>query len=330
MNTNDKIKNIPSLTLSSNRKAVWFISLIAILISILGFIFSSLDPSIKLPLRPGLDFTGGTQIKLERDCNDFNCTSIDTAEIVNKVKTLEFKSDNKLPYLTPSKIQIKFLDGYKSLVLRLPFLSASQGQSVIEAVTPIAGPFESGGLSVETIGPSLGAQLLKSSLVSLIVAFTGIAIYISFRFDRRFASLALLALTHDLVIVCGVFSWLGIFYGIEIDSHFAVSLLTIAGYSVNDTVVVFDRIRELSKSNEYSYKEKIDIAVSATLTRTLYTSGSTLLPLIALIMFGGPSLYWFAISLTTGVIVGSWSSIALAPSLLSVMGRKQDKQSNKY
>ena len=151
------------------------------------------------------------------------------------------------------------------------------------------------------------------------LAFIGIAIYISIRYDRRYAFLALIALAHDITIVCGVFAWLGLIIGLEVDSLFAVALLTIAGYSVNDTVVVFDRIRERSREDvELPLSAQIDRAVSATLTRTLYTSGTTLLPLIALILFGGSTLYWFAIALALGVIFGSWSSIALAPSLLSL------------
>ena len=103
-----------------------------------------------------------------------------------------------------------------------------------------------------------------------------------------------------------------------------MALLPIAGYSVNDTVVVFDRIRERTRlDSELPLSEQIDRAVSATLTRTLYTSGTTLLPLIALILFGGTTLYWFALALALGVVVGSWSSIALAPSLLSL--RKANK-----
>ena len=128
-----------------------------------------------------------------------------------------------------------------------------------------------------------------------------------------------MALAHDVLIVAGVFAWLGLLMQLEVDSLFAVALLTIAGYSVNDTVVVFDRIRERSRDNkELSLSEQVDLAVSATLTRTLYTSGTTLLPLLALIFFGGATLYWFAIALALGVIVGSWSSIALAPSLLTL------------
>jgi preprotein translocase subunit SecF len=214
---------------------------------------------------------------------------------------------------------VQLLDAGQSLLLRLPTLSAAQGQAVIQAVEPVAGPFKDGGQSVDTIGPSLGRQLLQSSLVSLLVAFAGIAVYISFRYDRRYAFLALVALAHDVVIVCGIFAWLGLFFQLEVDSLFAVALLTIAGYSVNDTVVVFDRIRERTQqASDLPLKIQVDQAVSATLTRTLYTSGTTLMPLLALVFFGGATLYWFAIALAIGVVVGSWSSIALAPSLLTL------------
>lgn len=305
------------LKISANRKNIWLISLFAIIISLLGFIFSSTNPEINAPLRPGLDFTGGTQIRLERNCIDDSCKRINSKEIIETIKVNQKDLNNESTKLSSSSIKVQFIDGYKSIVLRLPFASATQSQSVIKLLEPLVGPYQIGGLSVDTIGPSLGVQLLRSSLISLLVAFTGIAIYIAFRFDRKYAFLALFALAHDVIIVCGLFSWLGIVYQVEINSLFAVSLLTIAGYSVNDTVVVFDRIRELSKQKNLSVDQKVDTAVSATLTRTLYTSGSTLLPLVALILFGGESLYWFAISLSTGVIVGSWSSIALAPSILT-------------
>ena len=133
-----------------------------------------------------------------------------------------------------------------------------------------------------------------------------------------------MALAHDILIVCGIFAWLGLITQLEVDSLFAVALLTIAGYSVNDTVVVFDRIRERSRDNsELSLSQQVDLAVSATLTRTLYTSGTTLMPLLALILFGGSTLYWFAIALALGVVVGSWSSIAVAPTLLTLWDRER-------
>ncbi len=304
--------------LSRQRRKVWLISLVVLIISTLGVVLSWTNPQIRSPLRPGLDFTGGTQIQLERVCAE-SCQEIKAIDIQNQLETLTVTDEGveTLPNLATARVQL--LDRGKSVVLRMPALSAAQGQAVIETLEPIAGPFEVGGQSVDTIGPSLGGQLLRSSLISLLVAFAGIALYISIRYDGRYAVLALVALGHDVLIVCGLFAWLGLISGLEVDSLFAVSLLTIAGYSVNDTVVVFDRIRERQKEDgDLPLDAQVDRAVSATLTRTLYTSGTTLLPLLGLILFGGSTLFWFAIALAVGVIVGSWSSIALAPSLLSI------------
>ena len=306
-----------ALQLSRSRRRVWWISLVLVAFSITGLALSWTNPAIKAPLRPGLDFTGGTQIQLERLCEG-DCEPLQANALEAILGELALSADDtKAPSLDSARVQI--LDGGQSLSLRTPALSAAQSQEVIEAVTPLAGPFQTQGQSVDTIGPSLGSQLLLSSLVSLLVAFAGIALYISIRYDGRYAVLALLALAHDVVIVCGIFAWLGLWIGLEVDSLFAVSLLTIAGYSVNDTVVVFDRIRERQREDgDLPITDQVDRAVSATLTRTIYTSGTTLLPLIALILFGGATLYWFAIALALGVIVGSWSSIALAPSLLTI------------
>ena len=305
-------------SLSSMRQRVWLISAAVVVVSLIGLVSSWLDPTIRAPLRPGLDFTGGTQIQLERQC-DPACADLKAIAVSNVIRELALpKAGNApLPQLNAPRVQL--LDAGQSLLLRLPTLSAAQGQAVIQAVEPVAGPFKDGGQSVDTIGPSLGRQLLLSSLVSLLVAFAGIAVYISFRYDRRYAFLALVALAHDVGIVCGIFAWLGVFFQLEVDSLFAVALLTIAGYSVNDTVVVFDRIRERTQQgSDLPLKLQVDQAVSATLTRTLYTSGTTLMPLLALVFFGGSTLYWFAIALALGVVVGSWSSIALAPSLLTL------------
>ncbi len=304
--------------LCRQRRRVWLISSALVLLSALGIISSWLNPSIGSPLRPGLDFTGGTQISLERTC-DSDCSSLNSLSISKALSNLSLPDEKDALAPDLSQVRVQLLDGSKTLVLRLPFLSASQGQVVIDAVEPFTGPLESGGLAVDTIGPSLGGQLLRSSLISLIVALTGIAIYITIRYDRFYALLTLVALAHDLIIICGIFAWLGLFISLEVDSLFAVALLTIAGYSVNDTVVVFDRIRELGIQRPSTpFAEQIDRAVSATFTRTVYTSSTTLLPLIALIFFGGVTLYWFAIALALGVVVGSWSSIALAPTLLSL------------
>ena len=306
------------LPLSASRRRVWLVSGLTVLVALVGLISCWLNPGIAAPLRPGLDFTGGTQIQLERDCGE-SCRDLKSIAVSAPVQSLLLpaEEDDSVPNLRSARVQL--LDGGQSLVLRVPTLTAAQGQALIAAVELIAGPFVAGGQSVDTIGPSLGRQLLRSTLISLVVAFGGIALYISFRYDGRYAFLALVALAHDVVIVCGVFAWLGLLMQLEVDSLFAVALLTIAGYSVNDTVVVFDRIRERSREGaDLRLSEQVDQAVSATLTRTLYTSGTTLLPLLALIFFGGSTLYWFAIALALGVVVGSWSSIALAPSLLTL------------
>tara|TARA_Y100001968_G_scaffold137381_1_gene125547 strand:+ start:301 stop:1269 length:969 start_codon:yes stop_codon:yes gene_type:complete len=318
MKSNFKIK------LYKNRKFVWLFSFSLTLISVIGMLICFKSPNINAPLNLGLDYTGGTQITLERSCNN-NCIELNTIDVSSRIIDLSnvdrnFSSSSS-PNLTRSKIQL--LDNSKLISIRLPFLTASQSESVINEVKKSFGPFVNENTSVQLIGPSLGKQLLKSSLKSLFFAFLGISLYINFRYDKRYSILALLALFHDVVIVCGVFSWLGYFYNVEVDSLFAVSLLTIAGYSVNNTVVVFDRIRERSLlDKELSFKYQIDNAVSSTLTRTLFTSFTTLLPLICILIWGGATLYWFAFSLIVGVIAGSWSSIALAPSLLSITSNK--------
>ncbi len=305
-----------NINLSKHRNKVWILSSFAIILSLAGFITSWLNPTVRFPLRPGLDFTGGTQIKLERKCLN-KCTSLSSLELNEVLNEINFSKKETKQKIYSSRIQ--FLDGYKSVLIRMPTLSALESKKVVESMIDVAGPFEEGGQSIETIGPTLGVKLLKTTLTSLLVAFSCVAIYISVRFDRKFSLYAILALIHDVLIVCGVFSWLGILLDVEVNSLFAVALLTIAGYSVNDTVVVYDRIREINNQNlKLPYKQKIDSAVTATLTRTLYTSGTTLLPLLALIFFGGTSLYWFSIALAIGVVIGSWSSIALVPSFLSL------------
>jgi preprotein translocase subunit SecF len=287
-----------------------------------GLVLCWLNPSIGAPLRPGLDFTGGTQIQLERQCGE-SCSNLTSAEISATLSKLSLPEANGQtpPNLSAAGVQV--LDQGRSLTLRLPDLNPEQARAVVAAVQQQVGVLNPAATSVNTIGPTLGDQLLKGSLISLLVSFAAIAVYISFRYDRVFAALALLCLAHDVLITCGVFAWLGILAGIEVDSLFAVSLITVAGYSVNDTVVVFDRIREQKTTlRELPLSEQVDVAVDATLTRSLFTSLTTLLPLVALIFFGGSTLFWFAVALTVGIAVGSWSSIGIAPTLLPLLARQ--------
>ena len=312
----------PRFRISRYRRLAWWGSGLACLLSVVGLALCWLTPSIGAPLRPGLDFTGGTQIQLERQCGEA-CSSLTSAEISATLSklTLPEADGQRPPSLSAAGVQV--LDQGRSLMLRLPDLNPDQASAVVAAVQQTVGPLNPAATSVNTIGPTLGDQLLKGSLISLLVSFAAIAVYISFRYDRLFAALALLCLAHDVLITCGVFAWLGILAGIEVDSLFAVSLITVAGYSVTDTVVVFDRIREQKTVlRELPLSEQVDVAVDATLTRSLYTSLTTLLPLVALIFFGGSTLFWFAVALTVGIAVGSWSSIGIAPTLLPLLARR--------
>jgi preprotein translocase subunit SecF len=304
------------------RRLLWTVSALALLLSVIGIAASWLSPAIRAPLRPGLDFTGGTQIELSRRCAA-GCPPLSAGQVEAAIRDVDLPAEPGTPAPDLRGVSAQLLDEGSQVVLRLPTLSPAQGQALVEQLQPVVGDIEPGGLSIETIGPTLGSQLLRSSLISLLVSFAGIALYISFRYDRVYAALALLCLGHDVLITCGVFAWLGLLAGVEVNSLFAVALLTIAGYSVNDTVVIFDRIREKRASLQgQSLADQADAAVQATLTRSLYTSLTTLLPLVALILFGGSTLFWFAVALSIGIVVGAWSSISVAPTLLPLLSRR--------
>jgi preprotein translocase subunit SecF len=310
------------LRVNQRRRQLWAVSAIAMALSVLGLLLSWLSPAIKAPLRPGLDFTGGTQIRMERRCGE-RCADLSVSAIQRKLAELNLPEQAGERPVNLAGSLVQSLDGGRQIVLRLPSLAPDQAQAVMDGVKPLVGDTNPEGLAVDTIGPTLGSQLLRASLISILVSFLGISAYITLRYDRTYALLALLCLGHDLLITCGVFAWLGLLAGVEVNSLFAVALLTIAGYSVNDTVVIFDRIREMRGNlKEQSLADQADAAVAATLSRSLFTSFTTLLPLIGLILFGGSTLFWLAVALSIGVIVGAWSSITIAPTLLPLLARR--------
>jgi len=316
------LSSLLQLRVNRHRRLLWSLSAVALVLSVVGLAASWLSPAIGAPLRPGLDFTGGTQIELSRTCAG-SCAPLTVAQLESAAREVSLAAEAGASAPDLRGVSAQVLEEGAQVVLRLPTLSAAQGQALVTALQPVVGDTTPGGLSIETIGPTLGSQLLRSSLISLLVSFVGIALYITFRYDRVYAVLALLCLAHDVLITTGVFAWLGLLAGVEVNSLFAVALLTIAGYSVNDTVVIFDRIRE--KRNQlqgFSLADQADAAVQATLTRSLYTSLTTLLPLIALILFGGSTLFWFAVALSIGILVGAWSSISVAPTLLPLFSRR--------
>ena len=215
-----------------------------------------------------------------------------------------------------SNFKLQLQNNNKLISIRTPYLTIEESNNLIANVDKILGPLNYESKNSRIIGPKLGKKLLINCATSLIVSLFAISFYITIRFDRKYALFALLALFHDLFIVFGVFSWLGALFAIEVNSLFAVSLLTIAGYSVNDTVVIFDRIRENLKLRTDNYNKTIQRSVNESFRRTLFTSLTTLIPLLTLIIFGTYSLFWFSLSLCLGILIGSYSSILLAPSLL--------------
>jgi len=307
-----------SIPLIQIKKKVWSLSIFLISFSLLGILISTFYPSIKKPINLGMDYLGGNEIRLERICN-IDCSTITSDKLISELRIIN-KENNLI-----NNIRVQIQNNNSLISIRTPFLSIDSSEKLITDINTIAGPINYGSKISRSIGPKLGRDLLINGGISLLVSLVAISFYISIRFDKKFSFLALSALFHDLFIVFGIFSWLGIIFSIEVNSLFAVALLTIAGYSVNDTVVIFDRIRENNNvNNNLNFNQIIEISVNESLRRTLFTSLTTIIPLLTLIIFGSYSLYWFAIALVLGILIGSYSSILLAPSLLI----NEDKSNN--
>jgi preprotein translocase subunit SecF len=195
------------------------------------------------------------------------------------------------------------------------------------ALSEEIGVFDPQKNQIDSVGPTLGKELLRSGLLALIVSFIGITIYMSFRFQLDYAVFAIVALFHDILITVGVFSILGLVAGIEVDSLFIVALLTITGFSVNDTVVIYDRIRETIKINpEHPIAEIVDDAVNQTLTRSINTTLTVLLTLTSIFLFGGETLRNFSLALIIGFTMGAYSSIFIASTLLTWWRERGESQ----
>ena len=293
------------------KNIIWIFSTSLLVLSLSGILFSNYFSPIKKPINLGMDFLGGTEIRIERLCTNEECSIETSDEVLQKLKKTKF--DKSLI----NSIRLQIQNNNKLISIRTPFLNLDESENLINNFNEVLGPLNFASKSNRSIGPLLGKQLLINGATSLLASLVAISLYISIRFDRKFALFALIALFHDLFIVFGIFSWLGILFSVEVNSLFLVSLLTIAGYSVNDTVVIFDRIRENIKyKSDGEINLYIEKSVNESFRRTLFTSLTTLIPLITLIIFGSYSLFWFSVSLALGIIVGSYSSILLAPSFL--------------
>ena len=257
----------------------------------------------------GIDFRGGSILELEFADNR------PSAPDIQKVL-----SDN----LSVKDAEVSFV-GDRGVLLKMGEISEEQHQEILNKMrTSLTDVFEE--KKFDSIGPVVGEELKDKSVQAIIITLLTIIIYIAFVFRKMSVVLspwamglaAMLALAHDIIIPVGVFSLLGHFYGVEISAVFMAALLTILGYSVSDTVVIFDRIRENVIRNRLkeNFEKLVHTSIMQTLTRSLNTNFTALLSLVAIYLFGGESLRYFALALIIGIFLGAYSSIFVAAPLL--------------
>ena len=296
------------LNVIKQRSLWWTVSISVILAGIISMVIST--ATIGSPLRLGLDFVGGTRLQIELDCSKpGNCEKpIDIAAVRDVMNAQGLGS---------SSIQIVG-EKQQGLTIRTKSLDYEQRTKLQTTLSEKIGAFDPKSIQIDTVGPTLGRQLFTAGLLAIIISFAGILIYLTFRFQFDYSFLAFVALFHDVLVTMGIFSILGLVLGVEIDSLFVVAILTIIGFSVNDTVVIYDRVREVLKENpEMHINQVVDDAVNQTLTRSINTTFTTLLALVSIFLFGGETLKYFALALIIGFIAGAYSSIFVASSLLA-------------
>lgn len=296
------------LDVNKQRRLWWTLSAAVVVAGLISMVISW--QMLGTPLRPSLDFVGGTRLQLELDCSvPENCDRPIESGTVRSILTTQG--------LGNSSIQVVGEDSL-GLSIRTSNLDVEQRTQLVNSLTEELGSFDPQKSQIDTVGPTIGRQLLTQGLLALIVSFAGIIVYISFRFQFDYALFAIVALFHDVLITVGIFSILGLVLGLEVDSLFIVALLTIIGFSVNDTVVIYDRIREnltQDKSNR-PIDQIVDDAVNQTLGRSINTTATTMLPLVGIFLFGGETLKFFALALIVGFLAGVYSSLFLASTLL--------------
>lgn len=284
------------------RKLYYLISIILVL--------SSLAAVFRFGLKMGIEFTGGTLIELQFAGRPAN------QEIQDKLAKLNLGEILVQP------------TGEKGVFLRLKEIDEATHQQVLKELSPSSSVSETGGpteMSFESIGPTIGRELEQKTGVAIILALLAITIYIAFAFRKvsgrvnsfQYGLASLVALFHDVIVPIGVFAVLGKLYNMEITISFVAALLTILGFSVHDTIVVFDRIREnLLKRSSLSFEEVVNQSLNQTLGRSINTVLTVLFTLLAIFFFGGESLRDFSLALIIGITSGAYSSIFIASPLL--------------
>ena len=284
-----------------------------ILISSL-MIVASIVASVVIGLNFGIDFRGGTTIRTE------STQPVDIGEYRSVIDTLNLGDVTITEVFDPT-----FADDQNVAMVRI---QAQDGQEAVSAqmIADVEGALQAivpdiKFVSVESVGPKVSGELIQTAVIAVILAIVAVLIYIWLRFEWQFAVGAVAALVHDIVLTIGVFS----VFQIRFDLAIIAALLTIVGYSLNDTVVVFDRVREnLRKYKQMGLRDLLNLSINETLSRTVMTSGTTLIALIALIVLGGDVIRGFVFAMTWGIIVGTYSSVFIASAVLLKLGVKRD------
>lgn len=271
-------------------------------------------------VKPGIDFTGGTLIEI----------SYPDGRPSQSVIAAELATIDPSASIRPSTTN----DGQEEYIVRMKPISNEEKALVIDALT-LKGTVEGIEKNFSSIGPILGAEALRKSIVSIILVILAIVIFITFAFRKvsepvsswKYGLIAIVALAHDVIIPTGVFAVLGHFAGYEVDTLFVTALLVVLGFSVHDTIVVFDRVRENLRTGGAgtSFAEVVGRSVSQTFIRSINTSLTTLIALVVLYILGGSTTEHFSLALIIGIAAGTYSSIFIGSPLLVTIekwGRK--------
>jgi preprotein translocase subunit SecF len=286
-------------------RKVWFIlSGLACLISLVALLIWGFKLSV--------DFTGGTLMEIRFQNNPEK----NTLEALLKEKAKE--------------VQIQVTEN-NTFIIRMELLSEEKHQEILSVLKEKFGELTEE--RFESIGPTIGQELKRKSILAIIIVTIMVLLYIAWAFRHVshpvpsivYGVIVVLTFLHDVIIPLGVFAFLGHFRGVEIGSTFIPAILTILGYSINDTIVVLDRVRENLRRMKASFEEIVETSVQQTITRSINTSLTTILSLLAVYLFGGESIKTFALALMIGIFVGTYSSIFIASPLLVVWQKYQQR-----
>ena len=287
-----------------NRKKFFTLSTILVGLALISLVFKGINY--------GLDFSGGNliQVKFEK--------TIELKEL-NPILDLISK---EIPQLDNNSRKVQVSDG-NVVIVRTPEMSEDVKNNFMKDLEEKVGKYDL--LRSDKVGASVGEELKSSAITALLVGLVLIVGYITIRFEFKFALAAVIALFHDIIIAVGGIALLGY----EVNTPFIAAVLTILGYSINDTIVVFDRIREVMKKKKIStLGEAIDLSINQTLTRSINTSFTTFLAILAILIFGGASLKVFITTLLIGVLIGTYSSIFLASPIIYLLDKDKKLEEN--